>query len=64
MNISEPLPEASAQALEKIFGVHVTDQYAMGGRRSDPFGRTPRSRGFKETDVPLQTSTHSIRRYL
>jgi phenylacetate-coenzyme A ligase PaaK-like adenylate-forming protein len=29
-NISEPLPEASAQALENIFGVHVTDEYSMG----------------------------------
>jgi phenylacetate-coenzyme A ligase PaaK-like adenylate-forming protein len=29
-NISEPLPEASAQALERIFGVHVTDEYSMG----------------------------------
>jgi phenylacetate-coenzyme A ligase PaaK-like adenylate-forming protein len=29
-NVSEPLPEASAQLLENIFGVHVSDEYAMG----------------------------------
>ena len=29
-NISEPLPAASAQWLEAVFGVHVTDEYAMG----------------------------------
>ncbi|MCZ7594756.1 MAG: AMP-binding protein [Hyphomicrobium sp.] len=29
-NISEPLPASSAAWLETVFGVHVTDEYAMG----------------------------------
>lgn len=29
-NVSEPLPDASADYFERVFGVHVTNQYAMG----------------------------------
>lgn len=29
-NVAEPLPDAAAAELERIFGVHVTDEYAMG----------------------------------